>query len=65
MICFMRVVNSTDYLTISFSSHRIEQSEQYISIEKAGGIHMAENEKCAHGACDCRARRDSNYCSEY
>jgi hypothetical protein len=26
---------------------------------------MAENEKCAHGACDCRAEKDSKYCSEY
>jgi hypothetical protein len=26
---------------------------------------MAENKKCAHGVCDCNAREDSKYCSEY
>ena len=26
---------------------------------------MAENEKCAHGVCDCTASKDSKYCSEY
>ena len=26
---------------------------------------MADNNKCAHGPCECRAERDSKYCSEY
>lgn len=26
---------------------------------------MAENERCAHGVCECMAMRDSKYCSEY
>lgn len=26
---------------------------------------MADNDKCAHDGCGCRAERDSKYCSEY
>jgi hypothetical protein len=26
---------------------------------------MAENQKCAHPACNCKATKDSKYCSEY
>jgi hypothetical protein len=26
---------------------------------------MAENEKCAHPACICKATIDSKYCSQY
>ena len=26
---------------------------------------MAEDKKCAHGVCECRAQADSKYCSEY
>ena len=26
---------------------------------------MAEDKKCAHPACRCRAREDSKYCSAY
>jgi len=26
---------------------------------------MADDKKCAHGACLCVAERDSKYCSEY
>lgn len=26
---------------------------------------MAEDKKCAHPACNCKATKDSKYCSEY
>jgi metallothionein len=26
---------------------------------------MAENQKCAHPACNCMAAKDSKYCSTY
>ena len=26
---------------------------------------MAENQKCAHPACNCKAAKDSKYCSQY
>jgi hypothetical protein len=26
---------------------------------------MAETEPCAHPGCNCRATKDSKYCSEY
>ncbi len=26
---------------------------------------MAKDKKCAHSACKCQAREDSNYCSTY
>ena len=26
---------------------------------------MAEDKKCAHPSCNCKARKDSKYCSAY
>jgi hypothetical protein len=26
---------------------------------------MSQNQKCAHPACNCMAKADSKYCSEY
>jgi len=42
----------------------MELSLQVKRIEQQGNG-MADDDKCAHGVCNCRAEGDSDYCSEY